>query len=140
VLVNPLGPGSDPRRLIRLLRVPVLGEVAMGSINRRSLGRAIQRASSEAAWPPERLAAVWTQFDQGTQRALLRLARVQNPPPAPSPQIPVTLVQGGEDPWSAPAHWQALLPDAERLTLPGTRHWPWLESEAAAERIAATLA
>jgi pimeloyl-ACP methyl ester carboxylesterase len=139
VLVNPLGPGSDPRRLARLLRVPLIGELTVGSISRPMLARGIRRASTEAAWPDERVAIVWEQFDQGTQRAVLRLARAPAGVPVPPPGIPTTLVFGAEDPWSASGWWTARLPSAERHELPGTRHWPWLESPEAADRIVASL-
>lgn len=140
LLVNPLGPGSDRRRVARLLRPPLVGELVVGSISRRMLDRAIRRASTEPAWPDERLAAVWEQFDQGTQRALLRLARTPTEPPLPPPGVPTTLVLSGADPWSAGDWWSERLPSAERLELADGRHWPWLESGAAAERIAALLA
>ena len=140
VLINPLGPGSDPRRLARLLRAPLIGELTVGSISRRMLARGIRRASTAAAWPDERLAAVWEQFDQGTQRALLRLARAPAGVPVPPPSVPTTLVLGAEDPWSAAGWWTERLPFAEWHELPDARHWPWLESPAAAERIAALLA
>jgi pimeloyl-ACP methyl ester carboxylesterase len=139
VLVNPLVAESDRRRVVRALRMPAVGEVVIGSINRRMLERAVRGASTEAAWPDERLSSVWDQFDQGTQRAVLRVTRAGAGLPPPPPGVRTTLVHGAEDPWAAPRWWAERLPHAERHELAGTRHWPWLESDAAAERIAALL-
>ena len=49
----------------------------MGSITKRLLGAdaARRRHATRTRGPHERVAAVWDQFDQGTQRAILRLYR-----------------------------------------------------------------
>ena len=72
----PLLDGFSWPRVGRWWRRPRLGELLMGATTRRMLTRALRRgAVSEAAWPEQRLRAVWEQFDQGTQRAILRLHR-----------------------------------------------------------------
>ena len=78
VLCNalPLFEGFHWPRLGRLWRRRVLGELAMGSVNRSLLARHLRHGCvREDAWSQERVAAVWEQFDQGTQRAILRLHR-----------------------------------------------------------------
>ena len=48
----------------------------MGATTRGMLARTLRRGSVRAdAWPDSRVATVWDQFDQGTQRAILRLVR-----------------------------------------------------------------
>jgi pimeloyl-ACP methyl ester carboxylesterase len=70
-----LGDSPAPR-LIRLLRFPGVGEMVMGATTRGMLARTLRRGCvNPDAWPDSRVAAVWDQFDQGTQRAILRLVR-----------------------------------------------------------------
>ena len=72
----PLLAGFRWHRIARLWRNPLLGELAMGSTTRWLLGRSLRRGSVNAgAWPPDRVRTVYEQFDQGTQRAILRLYR-----------------------------------------------------------------
>jgi pimeloyl-ACP methyl ester carboxylesterase len=78
VLCNapPLLGGFEWPPVARRWRTPVIGEGVMGATTRRVLIRALRRGCVRAdAWSPARLAAVWNQFDQGTQRAILRLVR-----------------------------------------------------------------
>lgn len=78
VLMNapPLIGAFEWPRLFRLWRTSALGELLMGATTRRLLARTLRRGSVRPdAWPDERIAAVWDQFDQGTQRAILRLVR-----------------------------------------------------------------
>ncbi len=141
VLVNPLGPGADTRRAVRLLAVPGLGELAVGATGRRLFARLLRSASTPEVWPDERVAAIWAQFDPGTQRAVIRLAREPGPP-GPEPPVPVAILHGSADPWwpeAVAATWAEVLPEAERAPLPEARHWPWLESRDAADAIAARL-
>ena len=47
----------------------------MGAITKGLLARMLRRGSVRPdAWPDARVDAVWEQFDQGTQRAILRLS------------------------------------------------------------------
>jgi len=78
VILNapPMLPGFEWPRLFRLWRTPLAGELLMGATTKRLLARTLRRGSVRPdAWPDERIAAVWQQFDQGTQRAILRLVR-----------------------------------------------------------------
>jgi pimeloyl-ACP methyl ester carboxylesterase len=78
VLCNPSPPGASEEspRMVRMWRTPVLGELVMGSIPKWMLARALRRGSTRGdAWSDARIDTVWEQFDQGTQRAILRLVR-----------------------------------------------------------------
>jgi pimeloyl-ACP methyl ester carboxylesterase len=78
VLIDPLPLGTDFRwpRLARIYRIRFLGELMMGSTHRWMLARALRRATVHPdAWSKQRIATIWKQFDQGTQRAILRLHR-----------------------------------------------------------------
>jgi pimeloyl-ACP methyl ester carboxylesterase len=78
VLCNPppLLDGSRAPRVIRLLRLPGIGEMVMGATTRGMLARTLRHGCVyPEAWPDSSVTAVWDQFDQGTQRAILRLVR-----------------------------------------------------------------
>jgi pimeloyl-ACP methyl ester carboxylesterase len=138
----PLLEGFVWPRPVRLWRKPVIGELVMGSTPRWFLSRELRRASPKA-WTADRLAAVWHQFDQGTQRALLRLHRA-----ADETQLadlgsrlerlgaPVQIIWGEADPWFAPRFadaYAARLPHAEVEHVAGAGHWPWLDEPRAGE-------
>jgi pimeloyl-ACP methyl ester carboxylesterase len=128
-------------------RRPVLGELLMGATNRRLLARTLRQGSVERhAWPDQRIAAVWEQFDQGTQRAILRLHRA-TPEPALEGvlgklRVPVLVVWGDRDPWLGPGlaePYASRLADAtvERVD---AGHWPWLDRPELVDRVAALTA
>ncbi|MBV9942877.1 MAG: alpha/beta hydrolase [Solirubrobacterales bacterium] len=78
ILINPppLLDGIAWPRLVRLWRSRGVGELIMGATTKGLLARALRRGSRRAdAWSEERIDTVWRQFDQGTQRAILRLVR-----------------------------------------------------------------
>lgn len=135
----PLLPGFAWDRLGRLLRRPPLGELAMGIVNRRVLGRALRHGrADDAGWSEAELDAVWADFDQGTQRAVLRLYRAAAPDRLEAAgatlarlMMPAMVVWGELDPWFGVAFAEAY---AERLTdtrlelIRGAGHWPWREA------------
>jgi pimeloyl-ACP methyl ester carboxylesterase len=142
VLLNavPLLDGFRWHRVARIWRNPVLGELAMGSTTRWILGRALRRGSTNPnAWPDERISTIYEHFDQGTQRAILRLYR--SAPEARladagaglnSLKMPTLVVWGESDPWIAPEFGQAYaraLPNATLHNVPDAGHWPWLDDE-----------
>ena len=72
----PLLDGFEWPSIARWLRRPGIGELIMGSVNRWLLARTLRNASARPeAWSDARVDAIWDQFDQGTQRAILRLWR-----------------------------------------------------------------
>jgi pimeloyl-ACP methyl ester carboxylesterase len=152
VLVNAVGlvEGFRWHRLARLWRLPVAGELAMGTVNSWLLGRALRQASSRPeSWPPERVQAIWRQFDQGTQRAIIRLHRSADESALAAAgaglsglNLPALVLWGERDPWLPASIGEAYaraLPGAQLVLLPDAGHWPWLDQPAAGERIAEFL-
>jgi pimeloyl-ACP methyl ester carboxylesterase len=146
----PLLPGFSWDRAGRTLRVPVLGELAIGAVTRRLLARHLRHgAASEDAFGDEELATVWEQFDQGTQRALLRLHRDASPERLAAAgaelerlSMPALVVWGERDPWfpvSFADRYARTLPDARVELVPGAGHWPWLARPDLLDRIARFL-
>lgn len=153
VLINalPLLGGFRWHRLARTWRLPVLGELAMGATTRMVLRRRLRRGYADpSALSNARLKAIWDQFDQGTQRAVLRLHRS-----APEERLakagadldrlsmPTMVIWGEHDPWFpaslADQYGQRL--DGARVTrVPDAGHWPWLERPEVADRIAEFVA
>jgi pimeloyl-ACP methyl ester carboxylesterase len=147
----PLLEGFRWPRFVRVLKSPGFGELIMGSVNRRVLARFLRRGSVEAdAWPEPRIDAVWEQFDQGTQRAILRLHRSLDERGLVAAGAglqrlaqPTLIVWGELDPWFRPAFGQAYaerIPAAELELIAGAGHWPWLDRPAVIDTIAAFLA
>ncbi len=149
VLVDalPLLDGFRWRGLPRWWRMPGVGELLMGSVTRRRLARALRGACVEqAALSDARLDAIWQQFDQGTQRAILRLHRSTDEQQLVGAgaslerlDMPALVVWGERDPWlpaSLSERYARRLPQAELLRVPGAGHWPWLERPEVADQIA----
>jgi pimeloyl-ACP methyl ester carboxylesterase len=146
----PFLPGYRWHRTARIWRTPALGELAMGTTTRFTL-RLVSRESNATAgpMPQEWLESVLEHFDQGTQRAILRLYRS-----SPSSvlaaagerlgtlDVPALVVWGAKDPY-IPARfgreYARALPQAELLELPDAGHWPWLDRPDLVERVVAFL-
>ncbi len=153
VLCNPppLGGSAEWPRVLRLWRTRGVGELLMGAMNRALLARTLRRGSVRSdAWPDARVRAVWNQFDQGTQRAILRLVRSGpddviggcGPRPAGGAGAEVTVLWGEQDPWYPPAvadAYAAHLPGATVERVAGAGHWPWLDRPEVVDRVAALL-
>ena len=160
VLFNapPLFDGFDWPRLVRWWRTPLIGEGLMGWTTQGMMARTLRHGSvREEAWPDARVKTVWDQFDQGTQRAILRLVRSARDNDlgsggAADPRgrgttggsggatAPPTLISWGDrDPWYPPALADAYagrLPGARVERLPDAGHWPWLDRSDLVERVA----
>jgi pimeloyl-ACP methyl ester carboxylesterase len=143
----PLLDGFEWPAIARWLRRPGVGELIMGSVNRWLLARILRKAgATPGAWPDTRVDAVWDQFDQGTQRAILRLHRSVDAADLAASgdgldglKQPALVVWGDQDPWLAPAFADAYgrrLPHAEIAHVTGAGHWPWLDDPALAQRLA----
>lgn len=134
---------------VRWWRRLAVGELLMGSINRWLLARTLRAGSaSAAAWPDERVKAIWEQFDQGTQRAILRLHRsvdvadlaAAGEPALERLDVPALVVWGEADPWLEPRFAEAYvarLPNASLELVAGAGHWPWLDEPELMARLAA---
>jgi pimeloyl-ACP methyl ester carboxylesterase len=148
VIVNavPFMPGYRWHRTARIWRTPGLGELAMGATGRFTLRLASRESNAKRGpMPEEWLDSVLEHFDQGTQRAILRLYRS-----SPSDVLaaagarlgtidaPALVVWGTRDPY-IPARfgreYARALANAELLELPDAGHWPWLDRPDAIDRV-----
>jgi pimeloyl-ACP methyl ester carboxylesterase len=142
----PLLPGYRWHRTARIWRTPVLGELAMGATTRRVL-RLLTRESNATPGPlpDEWIDSVLANFDQGTQRAILRLYR-SSPSDALAEAgkrlsaltMPALVVWGARDPYFPARFGRAYaeaLPNSELLELPDAGHWLWLDRPDVIERV-----
>ncbi len=148
VLVDPLPlvAGHAWTGLARALTRPLLGELAMGALAKPLFARRLRSGAARpgTAWPDERVDAAWEAFDQGTQRAILRLYR-STPPgryaaaAGEHPDVPVLIVRGARDPWLTATQTEAcarLFARSQATEIPDAGHWPWLDSPQALETVA----
>lgn len=156
VLINtvPFLPGYRWHVLARIWRTAVAGELFMGLSSKWGLAR-IARMQARTKLPDDvvRQATeeIWEHFDQGTQRAILRLYRS-----APEPVLaeagrdlgritaPALIVWGTEDPY-LPSDFGRLYAASlggptELEMVENAGHWPWWEKPHVIERVAAFLA
>jgi pimeloyl-ACP methyl ester carboxylesterase len=150
VLLNaiPLLPGYRWHRVARLWRRPVLGELAMGFTTRATLRRALRPAFAGPV-PEPFVEAICRHFDQGTQRAILRLYR-NSPEPLLAERgrelshiaAPALVGCGALDPY-IPARfadaYAASLPHAQVWHVGDAGHWPWLDRPDVIDRVALFL-
>jgi pimeloyl-ACP methyl ester carboxylesterase len=147
----PLLEGFRWPAMARWWRRPGVGELLMGSLSRWLLGRLLRRGSATpAAWPEDRIDEVWEQFDQGTQRAILRLHRSTDEAALAAAghgleelDHPALVVWGDQDPWLPPSFADAYarrLPSAIVERIPHAGHWPWLDEPQVTARVAAFAA
>ena len=136
--VVPFLPGYRWHRVARLWRTRGLGELAMGATNRHALriGSGLGKA-----WARDIMAG----FDQGTQRAILRLYRSADPAVLEAAGAdlgrvgaPALVLWGARDAYLPPRFGEALaarLPNAELEILSECGHWPWLDDATAIDRV-----
>lgn len=147
----PLLEGFTWPPVARWWRRPGVGELLMGSVSRWMLARMLRRGTATpGAWSDARIDAVWEQFDQGTQRAILRLHRSVDDGTlaaagAGLEQVhqPVLIVWGEQDPWLDPRFADAYagrLRGATVERVPGAGHWPWLDAPELIARLGAFVA
>jgi pimeloyl-ACP methyl ester carboxylesterase len=148
----PLLAGFSWPRMVRHWRRRAVGELLMGSVNKWLLARTLRAGTThpQTAWPDERVDQVWAQFDQGTQRAILRLHRSIDEPGLAllgggltSIDAPGLVLWGQADPWLDPAFaeaYAAQLPHAGAQRIAAAGHWPWLDQPQVIDRIASFLA
>ena len=153
VVVNaiPFLPGYHWHRTARAWRTPLLGELVMGLIGRRTL----QYASKESNVAPGPMPEAWLNsvldhFDHGTQRAILRLYRSAPPEVLAAAgaqlgrlQMPALVAWGMRDPYIPgrfARDYARALGAAELLELPDAGHWPWLDRPDLLDQIAVFLA
>ena len=125
----PLLPGFRWHRIARAWRTRGVGEWVVGATTRGLLRRFLPRTLADESWP---------YFDQGTQRAILRLYRSAGPDVLAAAgarlgelRCPALIAWGERDPY-LPARFAddyaaALGGPSQVLRLPDAGHWPWLE-------------
>lgn len=146
----PLLPGYRWHRIARVWRTRGAGELAMGATTRWSLKQISREASTTRGPLPQAfLDSSWRHFDQGTQRAILRLYR-SSPPEALARAGaglgaltgPALVLWGEPDPY-IPAlfadRYAAALGDATAERVPEAGHWPWLDRPEVVDRVAEFL-
>jgi pimeloyl-ACP methyl ester carboxylesterase len=126
----PFLPGYRWHRVARIWRRRGAGELFMGSTTAASIGLLVPDLKPRANVVAQR-------FDQGTQRAVLRLYRS-----APEDKLaragqdlgritcPALVLWGERDPYIDPSFAHAYadaLPNATARVIEGAGHWPWLQ-------------
>lgn len=152
VILNavPLLPGYTWHRTAKIWRTPGLGELSMGTTNSFTTDL-LTRESNVAPGP---LPAQWRRdvlahFDEGTQRAILRLYRSSPPEKLAAAgarlgelDVPALIAWGLADPYIPARFGRAYaqaLPRAELVEYPDAGHWAWLDRPDLIDRVAAFL-
>ena len=148
--IVPFLPGYRWHRIARLWRAPLVGELVMGATTKWSLRRLSRRATVAGPLPADYVDSIWAHFDQGTQRAILKLYR--SAPPAVLAgagarqgdiRAPALVLWGDRDPY-IPAEFAdatgAALGDATVRHLEDAGHWPWLDRPDVVDTVAEFLA
>jgi len=152
VVINavPLLPGYRWHRYARAWRTRGVGELLMGATTRWSLGLVSREASATPGpLPADLLDAAWSHFDQGTQRAILRLYRASPPETLAAAggrlgelACPALVAWGDRDPYLGAEfadRYGERLGAATVEHLPDAGHWPWLDRPDLVGRVAAFL-
>jgi pimeloyl-ACP methyl ester carboxylesterase len=140
VIMNavPLLPGYRWHKIARALRTRAVGETLIGATTRFALRRAMPPALADTIWP---------YFDQGTQRAILRLYRT-----SPEERLanagadlrkltaPALVLWGDRDPYIsarfADAYAAALGGPTQVEHLADAGHWSWFDRADVVDRVA----
>lgn len=136
--------------LARLWVRPGIGELAMGATTRSVLAHTLRSGCADPrAWPDTRVASIWEQFDQGTQRAILRLYRwagerelARSGTGLGQLDMQTLVLWGDADPW-LPAtvgdRYGEFLARATVDHLEQAGHWPWLDRPEVVDRVGSFL-
>jgi pimeloyl-ACP methyl ester carboxylesterase len=146
----PFLPGYRWHRAARIWRTPAFGELAMGVTTRPVLRLASRAANATpGALPDAWIDSVLEHFDQGTQRAILRLYR--SSPPEVLAQagsrlgrlsLPALVLWGALDPYIPVrfAHdYARAIAGAELDVVDDAGHYPWLDRPQVIDRVVAFL-
>lgn len=151
VILNavPLLPGYRWHRVARLWRTRFVGEIAMGLTLRSAMKRALAPAFASGQVPDGFVETALRHFDQGTQRAILRLYRsapeqllAEAGRDLSSLGMPALVGWGARDPFISSRfgeQYAAELPMGELVLLEDAGHWPWLDRPDLIDRIATFL-
>lgn len=152
VILNaaPLLPGYRWHRVARLWRTKGLGELFMGATSRFTVAQLTRESNVKKGKMPDAwLDSVAAHFDQGTQRAILRLYRSADPSDLESAGArlstltsPTLVAWGEQDPYiptSFADAYAAAIPNAHLLPVPDGGHWPWIDRPDLVDTVAAFL-
>jgi pimeloyl-ACP methyl ester carboxylesterase len=153
VIINavPFLAGYRWHRTARIWRTPGLGELSMG-LTFRSTMRLLTREANvtPGPLPEEWIESTLAHFDEGTQRAILRLYRSSPPERLAAAgaglgelAMPALVAWGTQDPY-IPARFardyaEALGSAAELQEYPDAGHWAWLDRPDMIDRVASFL-
>jgi pimeloyl-ACP methyl ester carboxylesterase len=142
----PFLPGYRWHRIARVWQTVGLGELTMGATYRSTL----QLVSRETNATPGPMPGAWLDsvlehFDEGTQRAILRLYRSSPPEVLAAAgselgrlEAPALVVWGSKDPYIPASFGRAYastLPHAELVELTDAGHTPWLDRPDVLDRV-----
>lgn len=142
----PLLPGYAPHSVARAARIPGVGEILMGALSTRWLARRMLRKANVEPLPREFFEPLIEHFDQGTQRAILKLYRsiergdLQRAGARLGEiDCPALVVWGSQDPYVAPAfagaYADAVGGPTEIALFDRAGHWPWYDRPEVIERV-----
>jgi pimeloyl-ACP methyl ester carboxylesterase len=143
----PFLPGYRWHWLARVWRAPLLGELFMGLSTKWGFKQLSRQANATPGpLPQEFIDRFWPDFDQGTQRAILKLYRSAPPDVLAAEgrrlgelRCPALVLWSTKDPYFPErfgADYAEALGGEAILELVDAGHWPWLERPELVERVA----
>lgn len=145
VLVNTgVLPGYRWHYLARIWRTPLLGELFQATATRAAFGLLLRHGNPRGL-PREFVDGMWSSFDAGTRRAVLRLYRATDPGAGDAEGLaaalreldrPALVVWGARDPYVGvefAGRQREAFPSARIDVLPDSGHWPYADDP---ERVA----
>ncbi len=144
--VVPFTPGYRWHWIAQIWRRRPLGEIANATATRASTALTLRQASGDRGpMPPEFVDSVWSHWDRGTSKALLRLYRHADPDRLVAAGrdlgrivCPALVLWGDRDPY-LPSRFggdlASALGDGELEIRPGAGHWPWIDDPAIVDRV-----
>ncbi|HWI22185.1 MAG TPA: alpha/beta hydrolase [Baekduia sp.] len=146
----PLLPGYKAPAHVKALRTPVVGELLVGAMSSRLI-KLLLRGANVDKLPAEFFTSLLRDFDQGTQRAILKLYRSVRPGTLETAgrnllqiEAPALVVWGAADPYLpaglAISYANALGGETEIEVFDRAGHWPWADRPEVIDRVATFLA
>lgn len=147
VAAVPFDPEYRWHRIARVWRTPIVGELAMGFTTRRVFERLSRARATNIN--EELLERVWSGFDHGTQRAILKLYRSASPRALGAPReslrmvtAPARIIWGDRDPYLPPRfaeRYAEAFGGEAVVEVVEAGHWPWIDRPELVEDIAGFL-
>lgn len=143
----PFLPGYRWHRIARVWRTRGVGELFMGISTRWGFKQLSREANvSPGPLPDEVIDEIWRHFDQGTQRAILRLYRsapedvlAHSGGRLDEVRCPALVVWGRRDPYlpvGLAGRYAEALGGEVTVDVAEAGHWPWLDRPELVERVA----